>query len=255
MANPDIAEASGLAASRSYPGILWTHNDSGGDAVLYAVDTSGANLGTFPLDVLAFDWEDLAIGPGPQPGTDYLYIGDIGDNLRFRPSIVVYRIAEPDPTVETTISEVATIRLTYPDSLQDAEAMFVDPITGDLVIITKRGAGEPAGIYRAPANQLGDGAQIELIAVAEFPLESGAFVTAADIDSTGAVVAFRGYNEVWLWTRTDLGFADTFLGEPCRAPSTAEIQGEAIAFAPTGLSYYTLSEGTNPDVNFVESRP
>jgi hypothetical protein len=256
IGNPEITEASGLAASRRYPGVLWTHNDSGGGAEIFAVDTTGADLATFAVDALAFDWEDMAIGPGPQPGTDYLYLGDIGDNLRFRPSIIIYRIAEPDPAVPaTTIGDVATIRLTYPDSLQDAEAMFVDPITGDLVIVTKRGAGEPAGIYRAPASQLSDGAQVELIAVAELPLEAGAFVTAADIDSSGAVVALRGYNQVWMWIRTDLDFTDTFQTPPCRAPSTAEIQGEAISFAPTGFSYYTVSEGTSPDINFVENRP
>ncbi len=56
-------------------------------------------------------------------------------------------------------------------------------------------------------------------------------VTAADIDHTGAAIVFRGYNEVWLWPRTDLELTETFAAQPCRTPSTAEVQGEAIAFA------------------------
>jgi hypothetical protein len=58
---------------------------------------------------------------------------------------------------------------------------------------------------------------------------------------------------VWLWTRTDLDFSATFAGEPCNTPSTAEVQGEAIAFAPGGFSYYTMSEGSDPDINYVAS--
>ena len=26
------------------------------------------------------DWEDIAVGPGPEPNVDYLYVGAIGDN-------------------------------------------------------------------------------------------------------------------------------------------------------------------------------
>ena len=71
-----LREASGLVASRSHPGVLWAHNDSGDDPRLYALTTSGRHLGVFTLDgAEARDWEDLAIGPGPEPGVDYLYAG------------------------------------------------------------------------------------------------------------------------------------------------------------------------------------
>jgi hypothetical protein len=39
---PTKAEASGLALSRRTPGIIWSHNDSGHDAVLYALGSNGA---------------------------------------------------------------------------------------------------------------------------------------------------------------------------------------------------------------------
>jgi len=255
IANENITEASGIVTSRTHPGILWLHNDSGDGPVVYAADIAGKDLGSFEIDAPAFDWEDMAIGPGNEPGLDYLYLGDIGDNFHLRPYVTIYRIAEPQPDpAGGTVDDVATFDLVYPDPGFDSEAMLVDPVTGDLLIITKPGSDEAALIFRAPAEDLVDGARINLTQVGSFPLEAGTFVTAADIDRTGAAIVLRGYNQVWLWARTDLGFTETFAAEPCRTPSTAEVQGEAIAFAADGFSYYTISEGRSPDINFVESR-
>ncbi len=248
----EAIEISGIAPSRTHPGIIWMHNDSGGGPIVFAFDESGAHQGTFELDVLAFDWEDMAIGPGPDPGRDYLYLGDIGDNLHFRPAITVYRIAEPDPDpAGGLINDVATLNLRYPESGPDAEALLVDPLTGDIIVVTKGASGEPSVIYRAPAGQLADGTTTDLIEVGRFELEPGTFVTAADISADGSAIVFRGYNEVWLWSRLDIEFLRTFAKEPCRAPSTAEVQGEAIAFAPDSYSYFTVSEGPEPDINYV----
>src|ERR1041384_2212242 len=91
-----ISESSGLAASRLTPGAYWTHNDSGDGPFIYSFDTRGDSLGIFRVTgAQARDWEDIAIGPGPQSNTPYLYIGDIGDNNSVRPDIVVYRVPEP----------------------------------------------------------------------------------------------------------------------------------------------------------------
>ena len=43
--NRDIAEASGLVASRMHSGVLWILNDGGDAPVLYAVDMQGAHVG------------------------------------------------------------------------------------------------------------------------------------------------------------------------------------------------------------------
>src|SRR5690606_1795107 len=42
---PELEEASGLAASRRHAGVLWMHNDSGGEPEVFAVDSTGAVLG------------------------------------------------------------------------------------------------------------------------------------------------------------------------------------------------------------------
>src|SRR5438309_1605081 len=68
-----LTEASGVAASRNNPGVLWTHNDSGHPAQIYALDTQGRLLGTYAVPGNT-DNEDIAIGPGPVPNVDYLYV-------------------------------------------------------------------------------------------------------------------------------------------------------------------------------------
>src|SRR6187431_486358 len=57
----DIRESSGLAASPCQPNVYWTHNDSGDDAFIFAMDSTGKDLGTFEVtNAHNDDWEDIA---------------------------------------------------------------------------------------------------------------------------------------------------------------------------------------------------
>ena len=59
----ELRESSGLAISRTQPGVLWSHNDSGDGPNLYAVDISGKLLAQYRVDnALARDWEDISTG-------------------------------------------------------------------------------------------------------------------------------------------------------------------------------------------------
>ena len=50
-----------IRASRRAPDILWTHDDSGGAPILYAVDTTGRKRGALYLKGASCeDWEDVA---------------------------------------------------------------------------------------------------------------------------------------------------------------------------------------------------
>jgi hypothetical protein len=241
-----LTESSGIVASRAHPGVYWLHNDSGGDAAVHAIDTTGAELGTWVLDgVNALDWEDIAIGPGPDDGTDYLYVGDIGDNLAFRPDVTVHRFAEPDPATSGTVTDAVPLRFGYPIAPVDSEAMFVDPVTGDLFIITKVDTGNSI-VLRADGTTLGSDPILPTFEVATLDLGPGGFVSAADISPDGTAIALRGYEEVWMWARTDRDVAAAFNAEPCMAPSPEEVQGEAIAFTADGTAYVTVSEGSGP---------
>ncbi len=57
-----LTEASGVQASRNNLNVLWTHNDSGHPAQVFAIDTQGQLLGTYSLPANS-DNEDIAMGP------------------------------------------------------------------------------------------------------------------------------------------------------------------------------------------------
>lgn len=253
VAGEDIVEASGLAASRVNDSTFWVINDSGNESLLHAVGADGADLAAIAIEgVLGFDWEDIAVGPGPEPEVSYVYIGDIGDNLRLRNTISLLRLPEPDlQDSPPAVSTATTIRLSYPDGPEDAEAMWIDPITADIFVVTKRQQDGRAVVYRAPPAPAEPVEPIPLSRVAEFEFPDNGQVTAADVSADGAVVALRGYNEVWMWRRTDLTYETTLGAEPCLAPAPDEIQGESLGFLPGELSYVTLSEGAAKPLNLV----
>lgn len=256
VADAGLVEISGVAASRAHPDVLWVHNDSGGAAAVSAVSAAdGSSLGTWSLaDATNQDWEDIAIGPGPDGG-DWLYVADIGDNLRRRTSVRVYRIPEPDPaTGGGSVAHAEVLTLKYPDGFWDAEALLVDPVSGDLVIIQKALSGGPSHLYRA-AGDLVDGSTTVLDAVGTTDLSAvGTLATGADISADGSLVAVRTYSKVVLWWRQPGQTVPEVLATvtPCAAPSATEAQGEAVALVDGTNGYVTISEGTNPPVNRYE---
>ena len=257
IATAELRETSGIVASRTHPGVLWAHNDSGDAAAVHAVGTDGSDLGRFRLtNALAIDWEDMSLGPGPEPDRDYLYIGDIGDNLLLRSRLPIYRVPEPVPDRSGgSLEDVEVLTVTYGElGSFNAEAMAIDRFGRDLYIITKRGDDGRSVVFRVALADLVPGGVALLDPVAVLDLGPGAEVTGADITADGGLIALRGYSEVWIWTRVVPGAAETFATEPCLAPSPDEIQGEAIAFDPDGLGYFTVSEGSRAAINYVGPR-
>ena len=100
----EITESSGLASSLCQPGVLWTHNDSGDDAFIYAINSKGEHLGTWRVkNARNDDWEDLASYKDPT-GVCYLYIGDTGNNKRDGSQQTIYRVKEPTASSSTSSS-------------------------------------------------------------------------------------------------------------------------------------------------------
>lgn len=238
-----IDEASGLAASRLNPGVLWTLNDSGDEPRLFALDAAGRHLGVYRLlGAEARDWEDLAVGPGPLPGRQYLYVGEIGDNRARRETKIVYRLPEPvvrpdQAPIETWLGGVETLRFRYPDGKRDAEALMVDPLTGDLYVISKREA--QSRVYVAPFPQLPD-SLLTLTFAGALPFN---MVTAADCSADGTEVLVKTYRRVRYWVRAPgESLAETLARRGRMVPYHGEPQGESVAWAHDGSGYYTLSE-------------
>ncbi len=253
--SPAIQETSGLVVSRQQEDVLWLHNDSGDEAFLFAIASDGRLRARVRLETTARDWEDLAIGPGPKPGVDYLYIGDIGDNFSLRDSIQIHRIEEPRASgmnEEIPAEAITTFDLRYPDGAHDAETLVIDPRTGDLFIVIKTlFAPGPTLLYRfSAAAQSEGGDELEFLGPVDFP--EGDFTTGGDISPDGSEIVVRGYREARLWRRANgESIRQAFSGEACTVPvigTPEEPQGEAIAFAVGGPGYFTLSEGVDQPI-------
>ncbi len=139
-----LSETSGVAASHARPGVYWTHNDSGGDAVVFAIDSTGTVLGRVRLEGAANrDWEDIAVGPCEPGGEDCLWVAEIGDNGERHPHVAVYRMPEPSP--DDSVAVVDILRFSYPDGPRDAEALFV---TDAGVHIVNKGRSHAIELFR-----------------------------------------------------------------------------------------------------------
>src|SRR6185503_10164190 len=117
---PEIPEASGLAVSRRYPGLLWSHNDSGNAAVLFGIDAGGAARRRVRVPIRTRDWEDVSAARCP--AGDCLYLADIGDNRLTRRQVQIYRV--PEPAVgDTNTAPPEIFNAAYPDGPHNAEAL------------------------------------------------------------------------------------------------------------------------------------
>jgi autotransporter-associated beta strand protein len=257
--NAAVTEASGIAASRMNVNVLWTHDDSGSAAQVYPMTPAGVALGTYTVTGAgAIDWEDIAVGPGPSAGAQYLYIGDIGDNLGVRPTVSVYRV--PEPTVSDTQSAVSVsvggaskLTFAYPNGPHDAESLFVDPLTKDIYIISKRESTKY--VYRAAYPQATSGTTTMQLVTS---LTNSNWVTAADISPDGDEIILRAGGETTglLYTRPSGGsIADAFAATPVSIPLVMEGQGEAIGFDPQGWGYYTTTEGASAQISYFNRLP
>jgi len=243
-----LCELSGIAASRRNPGVLYVHNDSGDAPRIYAINKKAQLLGACSIEgATAGDWEDIAVGPGPDPNRSYLYIGDIGDNGAKRSEVIVYRVPEPKvddirPFGQMTIGPAEALRFVYPDGPRDAETLIVDPLTRDLYIASKRDLLPK--VYRAAYPQsITQATKLEQVALLPF----GLFPTGGSISPDGLRVIVRGYFHAVLWERpAGEPLWHAFTGKPKAIPVAEEPQGEAICFDCKGEGYFTISEGKHP---------
>lgn len=237
-----VVEASGLAWSTANAGVLWTHNDSGDSARLFALGADGVVLATLPLAGASnIDWEDIALGPGATTGTQALYVADTGDNRSVRASVRVYRVDEPPLShvpVGTTLAPTTwgSVVLTYPDGPRDAEALVVDNSRGDLYVITKREIR--SRVYRADAPAFA-GESAVLTYMGDLPYGG---VVGADACADGQTILVKTYGAIRAHVAPG-GIAAALASAPDDRLYVAEPQGESIAVNPTCDSYATLSEG------------
>jgi hypothetical protein len=145
LASKDLDELSGLAVSHADAGLLWGHNDTGGGPVLFRIGPAGEDLGATMLrDVQASDWEDIAAFD--DAGGPALLIADTGDNFGLRSYSTLYAVRDPGRSGEATLLWRLDFR--YPDGTRDCEAVAVDPVAREILLVSKRDV--PPRLYRLP---------------------------------------------------------------------------------------------------------
>ncbi|GAA3201805.1 hypothetical protein [Actinocorallia longicatena] len=231
--DPAITESSGLAASRRHPGIVYTHNDSGGSPRIFALDSDGRTEAVFTIaGANARDWEGIALGKD-EKGRDALYIADIGDNMHGAwPYVTVYRVTEPAQIRSRTLQATA-FRFTYADGARDAETIMIDPRDNRLYVASKLlGTGK---LYQAP-KRLSTSRKNVLKPVGS----AHSFATDGAFAPDGSSFVIRGY------------FSATLYSAPGKRLSSLSLpsqeQGESITYAPDGRSLLVSSEGEDRKV-------
>lgn len=243
VSDASLNEISGMARGRRDTSVLWVHNDSGAKADVHALTLTGQARQTFRLTgATARDWEDMDVGPGPVAGTNYLYMGDIGDNGKKRPNITVYRVPEPAVTGSATLTSLAgteALVAKYPDGPHNAEAMAVGA-DGTIYVITKE---KVTRVYALPFPQSTTGVTT-MVPIAAGTLGSRTDMSGADIRPDGRALIVRGYRNAWQWPiNVGESMATTLQRTPCNTPTFRdEKMGEAIAFLGNDGSYTSSGE-------------
>jgi hypothetical protein len=241
-----VHEASGIAFSRTLPGVLWTHNDSGNRAELFGVGMSAGLRATLPVPASPLDWEDLAVGPCPGAEGSCVYLADTGDlGRKDRP---VELLVAPEPGArDAAVGAVRRFAARFPDGrTRDTEALFVLP-DGGVFLVTK-GSGGPVELFRWPT-PLREGAPATLQSVRNLgpePDQPGDRVTGASASPDGRFVALRTYSMLSLFRTGDLLGAGGPLHRMDLVP-LQEPQGEGVALADDG-TVALVSEGQGHSV-------
>ena len=269
LPDDELHEPSGLAASRTDPGVLYTHSESGDKTMVAISAKDAAVLERFTLSNTGqWDWEDIATGPCPAGSC--LYAGDIGgvrDGGQLRGNDYnIFRVAEPTVTRGTTARLTSErFRFAYPDGAHNAEALMVHPTTGQVYVVTKERSGR-SGVYTFPAGlpapsdttvttltkvttlQVPTYTADDTSAAEQHKATWYAQVTAGAIHPAGDRFVLRTPYAVWEYRGTDsASIASALAAEPVQLTApVGEGQGEAIDYAPDGSAYFTLSERELP---------
>lgn len=190
-----VKETSGLFF---YNGLLWTHNDSGGKAILYGLDTISFEV----VQKITLkkaknkDWEDVCADG------ERVYVGDFGNNKGKRKDLKIYTFPLKDiPEKGDASVKVDSICFNFADQTSfdykthqhdyDCEAMFA---TDEYLYLFSKGwVTGTTRLYRLSKQPGKQTAEV----VNGF--DSQGLITGADYDRETGVLVLVGYvKKVWL---------------------------------------------------------
>ncbi len=243
-----LNESSGLAVSNFHEDILWSINDSGSDAELFALTVTGEHVGRWPIDLpKPSDWE--AMDSFHWRGKNYLLIADIGDNFAMRGSVSYIILQEPDVKTladSAVLQPLVSQHFVYPGGPRDSEAIAVDLLREQILVLSKR--TKPPELYRLPLFSIEShevqpqAAPVEPITASYVAsLEGFAKPELAEVDFYGVIWEYLGMptgmsiaNNRLLVTTLEHAYLfdlDALEAPPVRVMLPFAGQREAIAFA------------------------
>ena len=185
----ELDELSGLTRSLATDDWLWAHNDSGDRPRMFRLGLDGSDGGIVDVpNALAIDWEDIAAFRWQ--GQPALLIGDIGDNNAQRSAVTLYAVTDPGAN-GTNATLLWSLHFRYADGARDAEGLAVDPVTGEILILSKR--QRPPIIYRLPMPQAAPASGAIHTAIRVGPVQHLPKPTAADLADDPAYGALRDW--------------------------------------------------------------
>lgn len=250
----DLGEISGVAASRAHRDVLWMLNDGGNTPVLYAVSPRGRMLARYRVDgVTNTDWEDLSAFE--LDGKRYLLIADTGDNGGLRRTLQLHVVEEPRTLDGGTLKPAWSVAFRWPDGARDCEAVTVDPLARQVLLVTKK--RHPAELFALPlraqgkrlvARRLGTLAGIPQPTREERKANHSrarvkGLVTSADLSPDGRRLAVMTYMYLAVYTRKP---GEPWASAVARAPQLNELpwipQAEAVAWSTSGRGLFATGE-------------
>lgn len=267
IANPRIDELSGLAVSRADPAVLWGHNDSGDGPVLFRIGTDGADLGAVTLrEARAVDWEDIAAFE--HDGQPALLVADVGNNFAIRGFSTLYAVSDPGRTGEPALLWRLDFR--YPDGARDCEAVAVDSVNREILLVSKRDV--PPRLYRLPLPERSPKEPLTAQFLGEIPTLpaptpservsaplSSRYLHAPvglDISRDGAQAALVTARHAYLYRRLPgRSWLEAFDQPAAVLPLPDLAQIEAVAFAADGRALFVGAEGRPGRLAFLPLSP
>lgn len=145
----EVNETSGLLFFNDR---IITHNDSGGEPMLYEIDADNGELirKITISNATNRDWEDIA------QDDHYIYIADIGNNKGNRENLKIYRIKKEEYLKNDAV-KAEIIHISYADQTSyksssihnfDAEALL--SVEDELIIFSKNRGDEKSKVYVIP---------------------------------------------------------------------------------------------------------
>ncbi len=242
----EVKETSGLFF---HNGRLWTHNDSGGKPILYALDTTTFEVvQRITLDkVKNKDWEDVCTDG------ENVFVGDFGNNKGNRKDLRIYMFPLADiPQGGDAVLTVDSITFRFADQTDfskrkvhdfDCESFFASD--KKLYLFSKGWETGTTRLYRLPKTP-GD-----YVAEVVNGFDSQGLLTGADYDRENHVLVLVGYvKTIWkpfMYFIFDFDENGERLSN-CRfeMPHLAGAQTEGVCFFDNGRCYLTAE--TSPTV-------